>query len=187
MRDVGHFAKSHKLDGHILVLFRHAAANSWVWSWDNANPEANAGPREANATSRAPNIRRRGSKNARLSVTIIICMGGSQGTGVCEGVLSWRDKRDGRPMVLNAASRRDRWVGRGCRHLRRSEQWKFLCMNALDNESGNWIVMHQLTELSNLARLRRPPSTMFSTLISVFPRCSLVFPEVALGALSPLL
>lgn len=45
-----------------------------------------------------------------------------------------------------------------------------------------------LTELSNLARLRLPPSTMLSRLISVLPRCSLfVLLETEPAAPSPLL
>lgn len=48
--------------------------------------------------------------------------------------------------------------------------------------------VEQLTELSNLARLRRPPSTILSRLISVLPICSLGLPdEDEPGALSPLL
>jgi len=43
-----------------------------------------------------------------------------------------------------------------------------------------------LTELSNLARLRRPPSTMFSRLISVLPRASLFLLDEDPGAPSPL-
>lgn len=46
--------------------------------------------------------------------------------------------------------------------------------------------VEKLTELSNLARLRRPPSTILSRLISVLPS-SLGFPDDEPGAPSPLL
>lgn len=55
----------------------------------------------------------------------------------------------------------------------------------LDKEAQ--VAVGELTELSNLARLRRPPSTMFSTLISVLPICSLTLLELEPGAPSPLL
>jgi hypothetical protein len=93
--------------------------------------------------------------------------------------------------MLDPTSGRDGWIG-GCRrHLRRREQGQFLVSAKLISNNGpgqfgrfwRW----ELTELSNLARLRRPPSTMFSTLISVFLRRSFVFPETELGAPSPLL
>lgn len=56
-----------------------------------------------------------------------------------------------------------------------------------DTNLSTVLIIEALTELSNLARLRRPPSTMLSRLISVLPICSLGFPEEEPGALSPLL
>jgi hypothetical protein len=45
----------------------------------------------------------------------------------------------------------------------------------------------ELTELSNLARFLRPPSTMFSKLISVLPIGSLALLDTEGDPLSPLL
>lgn len=42
VRDVGHFAQAHQLNGNVLVLFRHAAADSGVWRRQNAHGAAAA-------------------------------------------------------------------------------------------------------------------------------------------------
>jgi hypothetical protein len=56
------------------------------------------------------------------------------------------------------------------------------------NRARNPRLIIARTELSNLARLRLPPSTMLSKLISVLPMCSLfVLLETEPGAPSPLL
>lgn len=113
-----------------------------------------------------------------------------EGPRVAERVLSGLDVGQRVP-VIGPPGGRDRRV-RGSRgNLRGSKEGKFLGMRntrqQLEESEVRYPFTALLTELSNLARLRRPPSTMFSTLISVTPSCSLALPEEEPGAPSPLL
>lgn len=135
-------------------------------------------------------IAARRGMHPQMRIAIIVTLRRLEGCRVAERILPGVDERQRISVMIHPPSRRNRRIGGGGRHLWRSKERQFLRTKDVGQQLQSSLARQPgslLTELSNLARLRRPPSTIFSTLISVLPNCSLALPDEEPGAPSPLL
>lgn len=113
MGNVGHFTKSHELDGNVLVLFRHAAAHSGIGRWQNAVSAV----ADASAMTAVLRI------GCGIHIIAIIVLRRVDRSRVRKGVVAVGLVETDRGAVLvNPTSRRNGRVRRGRGHLRRSEK-----------------------------------------------------------------